>query len=281
MKDDEHLLIFNIQKYSLHDGSGIRTVIFLKGCPLRCLWCCNPESQSVERELIYRKTRCIGMDKCGLCKKCAPLGTIKQGEDGKAEIDIAACTGDLRLADICPSRAIEIEGREITIDEAIDIVRQDEVFYRGKGGLTISGGEPLSQPGAIGLLKKAKEEFINTAVETCGYVNEDRLLTAAAYLDQIFFDIKSVDEDKHRRFTGSSNALILSNIRALKRTYPDKAIRVRTPVIPGFNDKEEELSAIEDFLASIGINEWEKLPYHTYGVGKYEMLGREYLLPTQ
>ena len=279
MSDNVHLTIFNIQKYSLHDGSGIRTVLFLKGCPLRCLWCCNPESQSPEKELIYRKNRCIGMDKCGLCKKHVD-GAICTGEDGKAHLDMTICRSRTELSKICPSGALKIEGREISIDEALEIVLQDEIFYRGKGGLTLSGGEPLAQEASVELLKRAKEEHLNTAIESCGLVPTQRLLDAAAYLDEIFFDVKSLNPEKHKEYTGVSNEQILNNLKELKKAYPEKNIRVRTPVIPGFNDSQEVLNSIEKFLKTIGITDWEKLPYHTYGVGKYEMLGREYLLPT-
>jgi pyruvate formate lyase activating enzyme len=288
MKEDKRLMIFNIQRYSLHDGAGIRTVVFLKGCPLRCLWCCNPESQSFDRELIYRKARCIGMEHCGLCRKAdlrEEIGTkkhflgVRTGSDGKALPDMDRCRGAFGLAKICPAKAFEVEGREISIEEIMDIVRHDEVFYRGKGGLTLSGGEPLAQEGSIELLKRAKEEYVHTAVESCGSVPEDRLLRAAEYLDEIFFDVKSVNSEQHIRYTGVSNEQILSNLKSLKKAFPTKKIHVRTPVIPGFNDSEEELSAIEAYLGSLGITDWEKLPYHTYGVGKYEMQGREYLLP--
>lgn len=280
MSDKVHLTIFNIQKYSLHDGSGIRTVLFLKGCPLRCLWCCNPESQSPEKELIYRKNRCIGMDKCGLCKKHVD-GAIRTGEDGKAHLDMSICRSRTELSQICPSGALKTEGREISIDDALEIVLQDEIFYRGKGGLTLSGGEPLAQEASVELLKRAKEEHLNTAIESCGLVPTQRLLEAATHLDEIFFDVKSLNPEKHREYTGVSNERILNNLKELKKAYPEKKIRIRTPVIPGFNDSQEELDAIENFLKSIGITDWEKLPYHTYGVGKYEMLGREYLLPTK
>lgn len=147
-----------------------------------------------------------------------------------------------------PSGALKIEGREISIDDALEIVLQDEIFYRGKGGLTLSGGEPLAQEASVKLLKRAKEEHLNTAVESCGLVPTQRLLDAAAYLDEIFFDIKSLNPEKHKEYTGVSNERILSNLKELKMAYPEKKIRVRTPVIPSFNDTQEELDAIEKFL---------------------------------
>lgn len=274
---NQKLLVFNIQKYSLHDGEGIRTTVFLKGCPLRCRWCCNPESQKEEREIIFRKTRCLGEKVCGLCKDAFPKGGISFNKEGIPVIDYDVCNTCYEKSDVCPSKALEIEGRWMSTDEIIQNVLKDEVFYK-KGGLTLSGGEPLNQRSVVSLLKKAKEERINTAVETCGYVPTKKLLEAAEYLDEIFFDVKSVDDNKHQEYTSKSNALILENIKALKEHFPDKKIHVRTPVIPGFNDKEEELERIKEYLDSIDIKDWEKLPYHTYGVGKYEMLGREYKL---
>ena len=217
------------------------------------------------------------MDKCGLCKKHVD-GAIRTGENGKAHLDMSICRSRTELSKICPSGALKIEGREISIDDALEIVLQDEIFYRGKGGLTLSGGEPLAQEASVELLKRAKEEHLNTAIESCGLVPTQRLLDAAAYLDEIFFDVKSLNPEKHKEYTGVSNEQILNNLKELKKAYPEKKIRVRTPVIPGFNDSQEVLDSIEKFLKTIGITDWEKLPYHTYGVGKYEMLGREYRL---
>lgn len=278
MTDYDSLQVFNIQKYSLHDGGGIRTMVFLKGCPLRCRWCCNPESQKSVPEIMFRKTRCIGREECGLCEKAAPEGGIVFGEDNKPKLDFEICNRNTDWIEICPAKALVLEGKRMPVDEIMRIVLSDSVFYRKKGGLTVSGGEPLIQDGAVHLLQRAKEERIHTAAETCGFVPEEKLLAAAEYLDEIFFDVKSADAVKHEEYTGVSNERILSNLRALKKNYPEKKIHVRTPVIPGFNDTKEELERIGEVLKKTGINDWEKLPYHTYGVGKYEMLGREYLL---
>lgn len=279
MSTDNRLLVFNIQKYSLHDGSGIRTVVFLKGCPLRCLWCCNPESQNTGREIIYRRSRCIGKSGCGLCTEACPAGGISYDEDGKAVIDFKICNTEPEWCMVCPARALEIEGTYMDIDEIIGRVEQDAAFYRrGRGGLTVSGGEALLQKNTILLLKKAKEHRINTAIETCGHVPCDRLLEAAEYLDTIFFDIKSLNDSRHEEYTGVSGELIRANYEALCRAYPGKRIVARTPVIPGFNDSEEELAAIKEFVLQYEGVEWERLPYHRFGVGKYEMLGRTYRL---
>lgn len=273
------LVIFNIQKYSLHDGSGIRTVVFLKGCPLHCAWCCNPESQNPRPELIYRRNRCLGKESCGLCRKGAGKRVITFDREGKAVVNFREAGDDLSWIDVCPAKALSVEGRRIDIDELLDIVERDAVFYRGdEGGLTVSGGEPLMQANTVILLKRAKERHLRTAIETCGCVGRDRLLSAAPYLDEIFFDIKSLNDEKHAEYTGVSNRLIRENLQALLEAYPEKKVTVRTPVIPGFNDSGEELGRIETFLSRFPGIAWQKLPYHTYGVGKYEMLGRSYPL---
>lgn len=167
----------------------------------------------------------------------------------------------------------------VSIDEILLKVEQDSVFYKhGNGGMTISGGEPLLQENTVLLLQRAKERRINTAIETCGYVLQERLLLAARYLDTIYMDIKSVNDKKHKEFTGVSAELIRDNFRALCIDFPEKPITARTPVIPGFNDSEEELRGIEEFVGQFPGVKWQRLPYHRFGVGKYEKLGRQYLL---
>ncbi len=278
------LTVFNIQRYSLHDGEGIRTVFFLKGCPLTCRWCCNPESQNPKLEVMFRKQLCIGCKNCGLCQQA--LRQSKEAEMIVDEQDIV--TPDfsrpsqlLKLSEICPSDAFHKVGEERDIEELLEIAEADALFYGDHGGITLSGGEPLMQEGAVSFLKKAKEEhYLSTAIETCGAVPTERLLRAAKYLDQIFIDLKSVDSKKHLEYTGSDGVLIRKNLKKLFQAYPHDQITVRTPVIPGFNDKERELRAIEEFLSPYPNVTWQKLNYHEYGVGKYEMLGREYTLLT-
>ncbi len=235
--ESDKLTIFNIQRYSLHDGDGIRTIIFLKGCPLRCKWCSNPESQNPAPE---------------------PMKHRKPSGDGYETITV---------------------GREATITELVQEALKDAAFYGDDGGVTLSGGEPLLQDHVIQLLQALKEEYLNIAIETCGAVPTERLLTASKYLDHIFFDIKHVDSEKHKSYTGSTGEQIRENLEALAEVYPQKQITVRTPVIPGFNDSPEELAAIERFLFQFPDIEWQKLPYHTYGVHKYELLGRTYEMP--
>ncbi|MFC2662080.1 MAG: glycyl-radical enzyme activating protein [Eubacterium sp.] len=276
------LRITNIQRYSLNDGDGIRTTVFLKGCPMRCRWCCNPETQLAEPQIMYRKNLCIGCGECGFCRQVCPVSAISFSTDGRCIPNFRQCSGCLSCAAVCPSGAMKEVGREVEISELLDIAERDAVFYRrGAGGITLSGGEPLAQNASIELLKQAQERYLRTAVETCGYVDRNNILQAGKYLDQVYFDIKSMDESKHEVYTGKSPLLIHENLKALRAEYPDLRITVRTPVIPGFNDDEQSLKAIENFLHSIGIRKWEKLPYHTYGKGKYEMLGRPYEMETK
>ena len=269
--------VFNIQHYSLHDGPGIRTIVFLKGCPMRCRWCCNPESQKYEQEISYVENKCIGLKECGFCKGAAPENGIKFTEDN-AVIDMEKCSGCLKCAEVCPSKAIKVEGKKYSVKELIDIVEKDSVFYgHGDGGLTVSGGEPLThREFLVDLLKEAKKRRISTAIETCGYADYEALYEAAKYLDTVLFDIKSMDSFKHKEYTGKSNEKILSNFERLCIDYPNINKKVRTPVIPGFNDSVEDILKILDFIKVKPNVSYEPLPYHSFGRGKYKALGREY-----
>jgi pyruvate formate lyase activating enzyme len=273
----ENTYVFNIQHYSLHDGPGIRTIVFLKGCPMRCRWCCNPESQQYNREISYVANKCIGLSECGYCKDYAPQNAITF-EDDKAVIDMERCSHCLECAEVCPSKAIKSEGKEYGIKELADIVERDSAFYgHGDGGLTVSGGEPLTHGNfLIALLKEAKKRRITTAIETCGYADYEVLFEAAKYLDTILFDIKSLNDEKHREYTGKSNKKILENFERLCRDYPNLKKKVRTPVIPGFNDSVEYIKNILDFIKDKPNVSYEPLPYHSFGRGKYTALGRDY-----
>ena len=268
---DKRGVVFNIQHYSLHDGPGIRTVVFLKGCPLRCAWCSNPESQHPYPELYFDKDKCIYDRGCGFCEKLCSQGAIMNGC-----VDFTKCTNCLSCAGVCPSRALSVYGRKMSISEIIEEAEREQVFYRhGGGGITLSGGEPLMQAEfAIELLKAAKERHIHTAIETCGYADTAVLLEAARYLDFILYDVKILDERKHERATGVSNRLILKNLEALFSAFPKTPKLIRTPVIPGVNDTEEEIRAITDFLKPFDNYCYELLPYHRFGEKKYKMLGR-------
>lgn len=270
--------VFNIQHYSLHDGPGIRTIVFLKGCPLRCRWCCNPESQSYDKEISYLENKCIGEKECGFCKNVCDEKAISFNE--KAIIDRDKCSNCLKCAKVCPSKAIKIEGKTYSINEVLDIVERDAIFYNhGNGGLTVSGGEPLTHGEfLVSLLKEAKKRRINTAIETCGCADYNTLFEAAKYLDTIMFDIKSMNGEKHKEFTGSDNKVILDNFTKLCKDYPKIHKKVRTPIIPGFNDNIDEIKAIINFIKDKPNVEYEPLKYHSFGKGKYKALGREYLL---
>jgi pyruvate formate lyase activating enzyme len=272
-------IVFNIQNYSVHDGPGIRTVVFLKGCPLSCRWCSNPESQSFEPQLAYSKNKCISLSHCVRCAEICTVGALRQGEDDKISIHWDTCTNCLSCVDVCPAGALIAYGERMTVNAVIDQVEKDANFYaRSGGGLTLSGGEPLSQAKfALALLKEAKRRYIKTAIETCGQVSKSTLLEACQYIKMMMFDIKSMNSAKHKKFTSAGNELILSNFIAVREAFPKLHIRVRTPVIPGFNDTQEDIQEIVDFLKDYDV-EYELLPYHRLGTQKYTNLGLEYPL---
>jgi len=272
-------VVFNIQKYSVHDGPGIRTVVFLKGCPLRCRWCSNPESQSFTPEIAYSRNKCITVSECIRCGEICSVGALTQGEDDKVDVNWQTCINCLACADVCPAGALVTYGEERTVKSVIDEVEKDATFYaRSGGGLTLGGGEPLAQPEfALALLKEAKRRYMKTAIETCGHVSEQVIVEACTYINTVMFDIKSVDSEKHKQFTGQDNTRIMHNLKAIRETHPKLKIRVRTPVIPGFNDTREDIEAIVDFIAPLNV-EFELLPYHRLGTQKYINTGREYAL---
>ncbi len=272
-------IVFNIQNYSVHDGPGIRTVVFLKGCPLSCKWCCNPESQSFKPQLAYNKNRCISLSQCVRCAEICTAGSLRQGDDDKVYINWDTCKNCLSCVDVCPAGALISYGKKQTVKEVIDQVEKDATFYaRSGGGLTLGGGEPLAQPKfALALLKEAKRRYIKTAIETSGNVSQKHLLEACQYIDMAMTDIKSMDSAKHKEFTGVGNELILKNFKAVREAFPKLRIRVRTPVIPGFNDTKEDIQAIVDFLQDHDV-EYELLPYHRLGTQKYINLGLDYPL---
>ena len=269
--------IFNIQRFSVHDGPGIRTVVFLKGCPLRCRWCANPESQKSQVELAWTSSKCIG------CKKCenSDLTCSPRFEEGRLRGG-ALSEKDIALVDrTCPSKALHTIGYKASVSEVLDVLEKDQVFYGDEeGGLTISGGEPLLQHEfTIGLLKAAKEHGINTCIETTGYAPTDIFLQVAAELDYLLMDIKTLRGHVHKEYTGVDNQLIISNLKAVREKLPHLPIHLRTPVIPGFNDNEESIREIHDFLIGFENVRYELLKYHRLGIQKYESLGRTYEMP--
>lgn len=271
-------IVFNIQRYSIHDGPGIRTNVFLKGCPLECRWCSNPESQLSKPELAYNDNKCIGTQDCSWCKKACQYGAIHDSDTGKVRIDRDACQQCFACVEVCPSKALHTFGKVMTVNEVLKTVEADNIFYaRSGGGLTLSGGEPLSQGDfAFELIKEAKKRRIDATVETCGYVDWSQLERIAPYLKTILYDIKSMDDAKHKEYTGVSNKVILENFVKLRNQFPHLHILVRTPVVPGFNDSEADIAAIVDFLKDMPNVSLEILPYHRMGQQKYGYLGRDY-----
>lgn len=276
--------IFNIQKYSIHDGPGIRTILFFKGCPLHCRWCSNPESQSVQDELAFNNTRCLTRDKCGVCKDICPQQAISfPNQDGFPVIErekchIKNCNG--ACTEKCYAGALKIFGRHITVEDALKEVEKDAVFYqRSSGGLTVSGGEPCLQPEfLLALLREAERLYLDVAMETCGQAPYEVLHEAAKYLNTLIFDIKHIDASIHKAGTGADNTQIISNIKKLTSEFRDLPILLRTPVIPGFNASEKTIKELCDFVASLpGRNiSYELLAYHRLGTQKYHQLGRDY-----
>jgi pyruvate formate lyase activating enzyme len=274
-------LIFNIQKFSLHDGPGIRTIAFLKWCPLACIWCSNPESQSMAPELIYSSSRCIGTEECDRCGVVCLEKALTEDDDGKMCVDRSICDGCGDCAFVCPSHALEASGEWVGVDDVVRIVEEDDAFYaRSGGGLTVSGGEPLAQGAfVLALLDAARSRGIDTAIETSGLCNWKTMRDVAPLADQIFFDIKCLDPEKHEQVTGVSNRKILQNFRRLRAEFPEVNVVVRTPIVPGVNDSDADILAIAEFVNSAGgASAYELLPYHGFGEPKYAKLGRRYRL---
>jgi pyruvate formate lyase activating enzyme len=269
-------IVFNIQKYSVHDGPGIRTVVFLKGCPLR--WCSNPESQKPQPQLVYNRNKCLTLEHCVRCLEVCTAGAIKSGEGGRVEIDREVCTECLLCTKACPSLALNVYGESMTVEQVIGKVEEDSVFYsRSGGGLTIGGGEPMHQAEfAVAILKEAKRRRINTAMETCGFCSWEALESACELLDTLLYDVKSMDPEKHRVFTGVSNELVLENLERVREAFPGLPVWVRTPIVPGFNDDPEEIRRVLEHIQGMPNTWFEALDYHRMGKPKYEYLGLDF-----
>jgi pyruvate formate lyase activating enzyme len=262
--------IFDIKRYAIHDGPGIRTTVFMKGCPLRCPWCQNPEGISPERHLIWREKRCIG---CKDCLKACQKGALSFSEDGLlVDRDLCDCCG--RCAGVCPSEALELIGREVTVQEVMKTVEKDAAFYQQSGGgITISGGEPLMQPGFLsGILKACRNQGIRTALDTNGFADEQTVERIADYVDVFLWDLKMMDDEKHREATGVSNELILRNLKIVREL--GKRVVTRFTLVPGVNDGRAGLMELGRFVAALGDEEEiDILPYHRTWVEKFRRLG--------
>jgi pyruvate formate lyase activating enzyme len=273
--------IFNIQRYSIHDGAGIRTLVFLKGCPLRCLWCSNPESQHGQPELGWIAARCAGADTCGApCVAACPLGAITPDAAGKMVLDRRRCDACGKCAEVCIQEALKLVGRDMTVDQVLKEIEKDRPFYRRSGGgVTIGGGEPLTQPRfTADLLEAAQEEYLHTAIETSGYASWPHLENVLRHVDLLHFDLKHMDPEQHQALTGQSNALILDNLRKVLSVKEPQDVIIRIPLIPGCNDSIENISASAQFVAELGFAQMELISYHRFGVSKYEQYGLVYPL---
>ena len=262
--------IFDIKKFALHDGPGIRTTVFFKGCPLSCWWCHNPESISRATQRLYRQDRCIG---CRACEDACPEGAIQASEAGPLW-NSSNCKFCGICARICPSEAVELVGKTMTVAEVVAEIAKDTVFYdESRGGVTFSGGEPLMQPAFLmALLKACGELRLHRTVDTSGYADTKDLLKAAGLAELFLYDLKHMDPEKHRRFTGVSNAKILANLKCLSRQKTE--IVIRFPMVPGFNDDTENIDRTGAFVAALpGVRRLNILPYHCAAVTKYKNLG--------
>ena len=261
-------LLFDIMRYSLHDGPGIRTTVFFKGCPLSCWWCHNPEGQSPKPNLMFFENRCMG---CGDCIQVCPHGAILR-RNGVIHTT-AACHVCGTCADTCPSAARKVAGRWMTVSEAIRDIERDLIFWdESGGGVTFSGGEPLAQPRFLeSLLDACREKRINTVVETCGLAKKELVLYLSEKVDLFLFDLKILDPLKHKKYTGVPNDSILANLEALAQRK--KPVVVRFPVIPEINDDSENIRQMVALLSRLHLWRIHLLPYHQTGTEKYKRLG--------
>lgn len=263
-------VVFDIKGFAVHDGPGIRTTVFLKGCPLRCDWCHNPESQSGKPVLAQFARNCIG---CGKCLTRCPNGALSRGET-QIVIDRSKCVGCGACAQTCYAEALVLRGKTMTVEEVMAEVRKDKPFYDNSGGgMTISGGEPLAQPEfTLALLKAAKAEGLHTCLDTSGYASWATLEQMLPYVDMVLYDLKGVSPSLHRARTGRPNSMIMENLQAL--TSDGVMVKVRLPMVPGYNDSEEAVRDMARFLSSLKhVPTVEMLPYHKLGESKYEALG--------
>ncbi len=266
-------MIFDIKRYSINDGPGIRTTVFFKGCPLHCRWCHNPEGQSKNPEVIVRASRCL--KDCSECLGICPEGTLSK-RGAVLALDRARCTVCGECAEICPTQAIEIVGRRLSAVELVQELEKDRIFFEESGGgVTFSGGEPFSQPEFLAeVLALCRSMGIHAAVDTCGLAAPDVLARSAAVVDLFLFDLKTMDEQKHLAFTGESNLLILENLRRL--AAQGKKIVVRIPVVSGINDDPINIRDTAAFLHTLdGVSEISLLPYHRLGREKSRGINKE------
>ena len=266
--------IFNIQRFSIQDGPGIRTTVFFKGCPLRCVWCSNPESQDSSFEIAHRNSVC---KKCGRCVEACPEKAISLGEKGTG-INREICTECGKCIETCPFGVYRYYGETKSLEDVYKEVTRDKPFYdNSSGGITTSGGEPLMQADFVaGLFKRCQENNIQTCLDTCGYADGTAWKKVLPYTNLVLYDLKMMDNAAHKKWTGKPNDTILNNMRMV--TEFGTPLIVRIPVIPGINDSEENMKSTASFVEELGPREVNLLPYHRFGQSKYTMLDRRYRL---
>jgi glycyl-radical enzyme activating protein len=267
--------IFNIQRYSTQDGPGIRTTVFFVGCPLKCFWCSNPESQFKGPKLLYFESKCT---RCKRCIEVCPNKATSIGADGFIMIDRDKCVSCGKCVETCPNDARAISGELKTVDEVMKVVKKDSLFYRNSGGgVTASGGEPTYQPKfLLELFQACKKSRIHTCLDTCGYVSWQVLEEVLEYVNLILYDIKHMDSNQHIKLTGVDNKIILQNAeRIAGKGIP---LIIRVPLIPGYNDSKENLQELAKFATRLGVHKIDLIPYHELGVSKYERLGMNYIM---
>lgn len=266
--------VFDFKRFSTHDGNGIRTTVFLKGCTLRCVWCQNPEGISIKQRPLYFPSKCIH---CNTCISIARNGGVYE-EEGQIRLNVSKDENWNKIAEECPAVAITMDSKEYTVEEVVQEVLKDEVFFKYDGGVTLSGGEPLFQHEfAIEILKSLKEHGVKTTIETALNVSEDIVAKALEYLDNVYADCKIIDEEEHRKHTGVSNKLIKKNLELLLRSDKKDTVIIRTPLIPGFTTSEENIAGIAKFISSIYPEvKYELLNYNPLAQAKYSMVDKEY-----
>lgn len=268
-------VIFNVQKFSIHDGPGVRTTVFLKGCPLRCQWCANPESQLSKVQILYDEKKCL---QCRKCVRVCPVGALTMETDQRIHVNFQCCDGCLACTRECPGKALTHEGEIKSVEELVNVCLQDKDFYEeSEGGVTISGGEGMSQPDFAETLALAlREKGIHTAIETTGCVSAETFRRLAPLFDLLLFDVKHYDPARHQEGTGVRNERIIENLTWAN----DNGLQIlpRIPVIPGFNDSLEDADGIARLLNQIGLKRVQLLPFHQMGERKYEFLNRDYVL---
>jgi len=269
--------IYDLQRFAIHDGPGIRTLVYMKGCPLKCQWCSSPQTQKSKLEIMHNEINC---KKCGRCIDLCPVHVIAISDDDEIIIDRELCTSCGQCVEICPNQALKLIGYHITFEELFQEVNKDSPFYRrSNGGVTVGGGEPTMQLDFVtAFLKRCKQVYINTAIETCGYVKWDGMEDLLKYVDLVYIDIKHMDPTVHKELTGVSNELILENAKKIAAIKP---MIIRIPVVSGCTDSDDNITATARFAFDLGENlkRIDLLPYHKFGTQIYSRIGMEYKLP--